>query len=148
MIDLSNDPRFLSGVIPSANVIVTARDIATFYQCLLDGGDGPDGRVFREETVTRALQADRTDLPFDRMLGVPLRYSTGFMLGTPTVSIYGWNQPRAFGHLGLSNSFTWADPDRELVVAILTTGKPFLGPHLPSLFLLMGEIQRAFPPVR
>jgi CubicO group peptidase (beta-lactamase class C family) len=145
VIDLSNDPRFLSGVIPSANVITTARDIATFYQCLLDGGHGPRGPVFDEDTVERATRADRPALELDRMLGVPLAYSTGFMLGTSTFSLWGWNQPRAFGHLGLSNSFTWADPERELVVAILTTGKPLVGPHLPSLVLLIAEIQRAFP---
>lgn len=148
VVDLSNDPRFLTGVIPSANVVVSARDAATFYQCLLDGGDAPGGRVFETETVARAITADRTAFEPDRMIGVPLRYGAGFMLGTEHISLYGWNHPRAFGHLGLSNSFTWADPDRDLVVAILTTGKPVLGPHLGSLFQLIGEIHKAFPVTR
>lgn len=47
-------------------------------------------------------------MSFDRILGVPIGYGDGgFMHGTDTVSAYGWNHPRAFGHVGLSNSFTW-----------------------------------------
>jgi CubicO group peptidase (beta-lactamase class C family) len=142
---MSNDPRFLTAVIPSGNVIVTAGDVAAFYQCLLDGGVLDGVRVFEEDTVARAVRADRDGLEFDRMLALPMRYSSGFMLGTETVSLYGWNHPRAFGHLGLSNLFTWADPDRGLVVAILTTGKPVIGPHLPALVQLITGIHETFP---
>ncbi len=142
---MSNDPRFLTAVIPSGNVIVTARDVTAFYQCLLDGGVLDGTRVFEEDTIARALAAQRDDLEFDRMLALPMRYSTGFMLGSETVSLYGWNHPRAFGHLGMSNLFTWADPDRDLVVAILTTGKPVIGPHLPPLVQLITGIHETFP---
>jgi CubicO group peptidase (beta-lactamase class C family) len=142
---MSNDPRFLTAVIPSGNVIVTAGDVAAFYQCLLDGGVLDGVRVFEEDTIARAVRADRDGLEFDRMLALPMRYSSGFMLGSETVSLYGWNHPRAFGHLGLSNLFTWADPDRGLVVAILTTGKPVIGPHLPALVQLITGIHETFP---
>ena len=142
---MSNDDRFLTGVIPSANVIVTARDIASFYQCLMNGGALDGTRVFEERTVANAVSADRTGMEIDRMLGLPMRYGTGFMLGTESVSLYGWNRPRAFGHVGMSNLFTWADPDRELVVALLTTGKPVIGGHLPALVRLMGGIYAAVP---
>lgn len=141
---ISNDHRFQSGVIPSGNLIVTARDTAAFYQCLLDGGVLDGTRVFRSDTIERAVRADR-GIDIDRMIGLPLRYGTGFMLGTDTISLYGWNHPRAFGHLGLSNSFTWADPDRDLVVALLTTGKAVIGTHLPAVYNLVSEIHRSFP---
>jgi CubicO group peptidase (beta-lactamase class C family) len=144
-LDLSNDPRFLTAVIPSANVIVTARDIAAFYQCLLDGGELDGTRVFEEDTVASALVDQDVGTPVDRMLGVPMRYSSGFMLGNEQASLYGWDHPRAFGHVGLSNLFTWADPDRDLVVALLTTGKPMLGTHLVALPQLIAEIHKAFP---
>lgn len=142
---MSNDDRFLTGVIPSANVIVTARDIASFYQCLMNGGALDGTRVFEERTVANAVSADRTGMEIDRMLGLPMRYGTGFMLGTESISLYGWNRPRAFGHVGMSNLFTWADPDRYLVVALLTTGKPVIGGHLPALVRLMGGIYAAIP---
>ena len=147
VLHLSNDPRFLSGVIPSGNVIVTAHDAATFYQCLLNGGSIDGVRVFKEDTVTRAVRPQVEGLPWDRMLLMPMRYASGFMLGSDLVSLYGWNHPRVFGHIGLSNLWTWADPDRELVVALLTTGKPVLGTHLVALPKLIMGIHEAFPEV-
>ena len=141
---MSNDPRFLSGVIPSANVIVTARDAATFYQCLMNGGSVAGTRVFDETTVAGAV-APVQALEIDRMLGVPMRYSSGFMLGSESVSLYGWNHPRIFGHLGMSNLFTWADPERDLAVAFLATGKPVFGSHLPPLVRLISGIHERFP---
>jgi len=50
---MSNDERFLTGVIPSANVIVTARDVAAFYQCLLNGGSSDGIRVFERAPSPR-----------------------------------------------------------------------------------------------
>lgn len=142
---MSNDPRFQQGCVPSGNLVVTARDSATFYQCLLDGGEVSGVRAFDRATIVRALEADRPGIDIDRRILLPLRYSTGFMLGTDTISLYGWNHPRAFGHLGLANSFTWADPDRDLVVALLTTGKAVLGTHVPALVQLITEVHRRFP---
>ncbi len=144
---LSNDPRFQAGVIPSGNVIATARDAATFYQHLLDAHQdrADEAGPFDAAILRRAVEADRDGIDLDRRILLPLQYSAGFMLGTDTISLYGWNHPRAFGHLGLANSFTWADPDRELVVALLTTGKAVLGTHVPALLQLVTEIHRAFP---
>jgi CubicO group peptidase (beta-lactamase class C family) len=141
----SNDARFLSGVLPSGNMVVTARDTTTFYQCLLDGGRAGTLSAFDGRTVRRAIEADRDGIDIDRRILLPMRYSAGFMLGSETISLFGWNHPRAFGHLGLANSFTWADPDRDLVVALLTTGKAVLGTHVPALLQLITEIHRTFP---
>lgn len=145
LLRMSNDPRFLTAVIPSGNAIVTARDIAAFYQCLLNGGELNGTRVFEEGTIARALEEQDVGTPFDRMLGVPMRYGAGFMLGNEGLSLYGWDHPRAFGHLGMSNMLTWADPDRDLVVALLTTGKPMIGTNLVALPQLIGAIHDAFP---
>lgn len=38
----------------------------------------------------------------------------------------------------------WTDPDRHIVVALLTTGKPVIGSHLPALVRLMGGIYEVF----
>ncbi len=145
VLQMSNDPRFLSAVVPSANVITTAGDVAVFYQCIMDGGSFDGTRVFEEETVQRSLEAPHDELVIDRMLGLPIRYGSGFMLGSESISPYGWARPRAFGHVGMSNLFTWADRDRELVVAMLTTGKPVIGPHLLPLVKLLTGINEVFP---
>ena len=76
---------------------------------------------------------------------VPVPYSLGFMLGSRSVGLFGLDNPLAFGHVGLSNVFTWADPERELVVALLTTGKPILGMHIPALLGFFYEMSRVFP---
>lgn len=146
-IRLSNDPRFLQGVIPSGNLISTASDVAAFYQCLLNGGELDGKRVLDSDTVANLIHAPEARVEIDRMIGLPLRFGNGFMMGSDWLSLYGWNHPRIFGHLGLSNILTWADPDRELVVAVLTTGKPVLGTHLLALPQLISEIHKVFPEV-
>lgn len=144
-VELSNDPRFICGVIPSVNVIATARDTAAVYQCVLNGGSLDGVEILHPSTAARLTHAPHARLALDRMLGLPVRYGNGFMLGNTSLSFYGWNHPHAFGHVGMSNSFTWANPDRDLVVALLTTGKPILGPHVLALPRLVSAIHEAFP---
>lgn len=67
------------------------------------------------------------------------------MLGSNSISPYGWDRPRTFGRVGMSNLCTWADPEGYLVVAILTSDKPVLGPHLTPLVKLLIGINEAFP---
>lgn len=135
-IEMSNDPRFLTAVVPSGNVIATAESSARFYQCLLDGGRFQGRRVFAPETVARALAPDRRHGSIDRTIGIPIRYSPGFMLGHAGIGLYGINRHRTFGHLGLSSTLTWARPDTGSVVCLVTTGKPVLGPHIPEMLAL------------
>jgi CubicO group peptidase (beta-lactamase class C family) len=103
-------------------------------------------RVFAPRTVRRAT-AEITYLGVDLTLGLPLRYGLGFMLGSETVSLFGWDGPAAFGHVGFTNSFSWADPERRLAVALLTNGKPVLSLHTIRLVQLAVEMNRAFPKI-
>ncbi|MBW2274194.1 MAG: beta-lactamase family protein [Deltaproteobacteria bacterium] len=144
VVELSNDPRFLTGVIPSANVITTAHDLSVFYQCLLDHGRYGDVQVFEPRTVRHAT-AEQSYWEIDFTLGVPLRYGMGFMLGNKKFGPFGTDNPHAFGHIGFSNVFSWADPDRGLVVSLLNTGKPVLSRQVLPLLSLLGSIGRAFP---
>ena len=143
-VSISNDPRFLTGIVPAANVVTTARELSTFYQCLLDQGELGGVRVFEPRTVRHAT-AEQAYREIDLTLGIPLRYGLGLMLGDSIVGIFGPDTPNAFGHLGFTNIFGWADPDREISVALLTTGKPFLSLHAIRLVQLVLEINRAFP---
>ncbi len=147
VVELSNDPRFLTGVIPAANVVTTAADVSAFYQCLLDAGAFRGTRVFDPRTVRRAT-AEHNYWEIDFTLGVPLRYGLGFMLGGDWFSLLGYGNPNAFGHVGYSNIFTWADPDRDIAVALLNTGKPIASVHFVRLLQLLFEINRAFPRLR
>ncbi len=144
IIELSNDPRFLRGIIPSGNVVSNARELSLFLQCLADGGSVGDVRIFEPRTVRHAL-AEQSYREIDLTLFMPLRYGLGPMLGDDPVGIFGLSSGRAFGHLGFTNVFPWADPAREISVALLTSGKPVLSAHVVRLFQLLGAIGNAFP---
>jgi len=143
---LSNDPRFYRAVIPAGNAVATADDCSRFFQCLLDGGSLGGVRVFDPLTVRRAV-AEVGKPEFDRLLLVPLRYSAGMMLGDRPFGLYGPDTTQAFGHLGFANIFVWADPERDISVALLTTGKLVLGPHLTALWSVLSRISRHCPPL-
>jgi len=140
-VELSNDPRYYRAVIPAGNAVATADDCSRFFQCLLDGGTLGRKRVFQPLTVRRAV-AEVGKPEIDGSLLVPLRYSAGMMLGDSPFGLYGPDTGQAFGHLGFANILVWADPERDISVALLTTGKLVLGPHLPALWMLLAAISR------
>ena len=67
------------------------------------------------------------------------------MLGGSPVGLFGPETNQAFGHLGLINIFVWADPQRDLSAALLTTGKPLIAHNLPQLARLLYEINHRLP---
>jgi CubicO group peptidase (beta-lactamase class C family) len=146
VVELASDPRFLTAVVPSANVVSTAQELCAFYQCLLDGGELDGVRVFDERTVRHAT-SEQTFWELDLTLFLPLRYGLGFMLGGDPVGLFGWKTRHAFGHLGFTNIFSWADPERELAVALLTSGKSFVSVDAVRLLGLLHRIGQAFPPI-
>ncbi len=136
---VANDPRFLTGVIPAANVVTTANELGRFFDLLRAGGELDGVRVLEERTIRRAV-VERAYREFDLTLGAPLRHSAGFMLGADVLSLFGVDTEHAFGHLGFTNVLGWADPDRELSVGLITSGKPILHPGLPLLWALTRRI--------
>jgi CubicO group peptidase (beta-lactamase class C family) len=144
-VSLAADPRFLDGIVPSANVVSTAEELSAFYQCLLDEGEFRGESVFEPRTIHRAT-VEQSYWELDLTLGLPIRYGLGFMLGTWPVSLFGVDTPAAFGHLGFTNIFSWADPDRDLAAAVVTSGKPFLNAELVRMLGLILAVGRAFPP--
>lgn len=132
-VEILNDPRFLTSIFPSANVVATADELCRFFEMLRRGGELDGVRVLERRTVRRAI-AEQSYLEMDLTLILPFRYSMGFMLGAQWFSLYGPGTPNAFGHIGLTNIIAWADPDRALSGAILTSGKPLV--YLEILWLL------------
>jgi CubicO group peptidase (beta-lactamase class C family) len=121
----SNDPRFLCGIVPAGNIVATANECSRFMQLLLDGGELDGVRIFEPRTITRAV-AEQSYLEVDTNLLLPLRYSMGFMLGSKYASFYGLRTPHAFGHLGFTNTLVYADPERDIAVSLMTSGKPIM----------------------
>lgn len=145
-VNMTNDPRFMDTICPAGNIYATADEASRFFQMLLNGGELDGVRVFQPMTIKRAiLECGRPEI--DRTLLMPMRYSMGMMLGDNPVGLYGPMTRRAFGHLGFSNIFCWADPERATSVSILTTGKPLVGTHLPAMGKLLLRLSTQCPRV-
>lgn len=121
---MSNEARWQSAVIPSANIYATAEEACRVFQMLLDGGAWQGRRVLREETVAELVRPVG-GVGVNRSLMLPMLRSSGLMLGERMPNVFGRNNPQAYGHLGLISNLCWADPARGIAVSILTTGKPY-----------------------
>jgi CubicO group peptidase (beta-lactamase class C family) len=113
----------LRAAIPAANGLFTARSLARMYACLAGGGAIDGVRLLSPDALARATElqlpvARRVVIPFD------MRWRLGYhgVFTTPGV-------PRhAFGHFGFGGSGAWADPSRDLAVALIVNsglGTPF-----------------------
>ncbi|MFR9753256.1 serine hydrolase domain-containing protein [Nocardia sp. 004] len=127
-IETGNDPAYLDVIAPSANVVSTAVELTRFYEIFRRGGELDGVRVMRPDTIAAAL-VPQSRLEPDLMLGMNFGFGYGPMLGGRLISLFGPDTRRAFGHLGFTNNVVWADPERALSCAVLTSGKPILYPE-------------------
>lgn len=137
LVKLTNDPRFLTGIVPAANVVTNAWELTRFFEIMRCGGELDGVRVIETDTIRRAL-VERSHLEIDLSLVYPTRFSYGLMLGAQLVSLYGRDTQYAFGHLGFTNMLAWADPERAISVAVLNNGKPIV---YPELYRFLGTMQ-------
>jgi len=137
---------FYKAVIPSGNMVSTAEEAGAFYQMLLDGGRWNGRQILRPETIQRATMEVGPHVR-DRTIGMPMRFSQGFMLGGDPVGLFGQRCGQAFGHVGLVNNITWADPERQISVALLVSGIPLLGGSYLALLRLIARIAGGCPRV-
>ena len=138
LVDLTNDQRYLTGIVPSANTVTTANELSRFFEVMRCGGQLDGVRVIETATIRRAL-TEQSHLELDLSLGFPTRFSYGLMLGARLISLYGRDTQHAFGHLGFTNMLAWADPERAISVAVLNNGKPIV---YPEVYRFLGTMQR------
>ncbi len=141
---ISNEARFLTSVIPSATVVSTANELSRFFEIFRRGGELDGHRVMAPETLAYALE-EQSRLELDLTLVLPVRFSYGLMLGAKVVSLYGLDTDLAFGHLGLINIVGWADPERGVSAALLTSGKAIVYPDIYRFFGVMQRIAAEIP---
>ena len=123
--DFWNDPLTHSAVIPGAGGIARARSLLAFYRALLAGGRGPNGRILSEAMVRTATFPHAVGIR-DRTFLLDVPWGLGFHLKhvVPAFDDCGTRAtPGTFGHGGhfLVNT-AFADPGRDLAVAILSNG--------------------------
>lgn len=145
-VDVTNDTRFMDTVCPAGNIYTSAEQANRFFEMLLNGGQYKGKKILSPETVFRAtLPTSNTTI--DRNLLAPMRYALGPMLGSNPIGIFGPQTGQAFGHLGFSNILCWADPERDISVSFLNTGKSVLGTHLLTLANMLYQISKQCPKI-
>ncbi|KAA0017982.1 serine hydrolase domain-containing protein [Antrihabitans cavernicola] len=143
-VEMSNDPRFLTSILPAGSVVTTANELSRFFELLRAGGELDGVRIFEPRTIRRAI-SEQSFLEVDFTLAFPVRYSYGFMLGGKHFSLFGPDTMSTFGHLGYTNILGWADPDRELSVGLITSGKPVIYPEVFSWLGVPARIGASAP---
>ncbi|WP_433556376.1 serine hydrolase domain-containing protein [Pseudonocardia xinjiangensis] len=98
----NNDPDVLAAEIPATNGVCTARALARFYAALIGGLLEPD---------TLALATTEQAAGRDRIMRIPVRWSTGYALWTSEAP---WLPQTMFGFSGLGGSIGFADPETGL----------------------------------
>lgn len=146
VVDLTNSAVFYDTIFASANIFATAEESSRFFQMLLNHGEWEGKQIIDPLTVHKATHA-LGKAEFDKTLMAPMRYSAGYMLGGAPYGMYGKNTHYAYGHLGYANIVCWADPQRDIAVSIMNTGKLIVGPHLKSFFKLIGAVSGQCGPV-
>jgi len=144
--EVSNAPEFLGATIPAGNTVTTANELSRFFELLRCGGELDGKRILEPRTLRRAL-TEHSHLEIDYTLGFPTRFSLGFMLGAQYLSLFGPDTEMAFGHLGFTNIIAWADPERAISGALITSGKPVFYPELPVFWNIFRTIGITAPKV-
>ena len=109
--------------IPAANGLFTARSLARMYAALAGGGELEGVRLLSRATLARATEPqaearERAVIPID------MRWRLGYHAVFTTRGV----PYRGFGHYGFGGSGGWADPSRDLAVAMIVNsgiGTPF-----------------------
>jgi len=145
IVRFTNTELFLTSVVPSSSTVSTAEELSRFAEILCRGGELDGVRVLRPETIRAAVRECRRLRP-DVATGLaPIRWGTGYMLGSRRFGPFGKDAPDAFGHTGLTNIAIWADPARRLSVGLVSSGKPGRHPEAGRYTDLLDRINAEIP---
>ena len=116
-------PESLRAAIPAANGLFTARSLAKMYATLANGGEFEGVRLLSSGALEQATTLQR---PTGRLSVIP--FDMRWRLGYHGVATTRGFPQQAFGHFGFGGSGAWADPERDLSVALIVNsglGSPF-----------------------
>jgi CubicO group peptidase (beta-lactamase class C family) len=103
----------LGGIAGHAGLFATAHEVAVLGQMYLNRGHYGTARVLSPQTVAQMTSTHVNDGDTLRGLAWMRRSQHGSSSGRH----FG---PRSYGHTGFTGTSLWVDPDRELLVALLT----------------------------
>jgi len=110
--------------VPGGGGIMSAADLALFYQALLNGGRALGGnQIWREQTLNDALKVRNH---FPDLMGTPVNRALGVVIaGDEHRNGRGFghtNSPLAFGHGGAGGQLAWGDPATGISLGYCTSG--------------------------
>jgi len=120
-----NRPEVRAVGVPGGGGIMSAAELALFYQGLIHGGSVGGRRIWRESTLEMARTVRSGDLR-DPMSGVPVNRGLGIVIaGDEYRNFRGFargNSSLAFGHGGAGGQIAWGDPVTGISVGYCTNG--------------------------
>jgi CubicO group peptidase (beta-lactamase class C family) len=145
IIPFSNTPLFLTSVVPSSSTVSTADELSRFAEILRRGGELDGVRVMSPVALAAAIRQCRRLRPDVATGLMPIRWGTGFMLGSNRFGPFGKDAAAAFGHTGLTNIAIWTDPSRGLSAGLISSGKPGGHPEAGRFTELLNRITAEIP---
>jgi CubicO group peptidase (beta-lactamase class C family) len=140
---LWNKPESIARCLPPSNGRGPARELAQFYQMLLNGGELNGKRILKKQTVKEWTSRQRKGM-LDHTFKSVVDWGYGFFVNSEP--LYGKSHPYGygafasadtFGHSGAQCSCAFADPEHQLAVAFISNGRPGEAryqPHIRDLF--------------
>jgi len=133
-----NLPFIRSAEVPAATLNSTARELAVFFQMLLNQGTYAGKEYLKPETAAKAVSLGYEGR--DDGFGENMRWGFGFDLGgtirptdPPRNSMGDKSSLATFGHIGQNCCIAWADSKEKLVVSF-TTNRILSGEKSKEMF--------------
>lgn len=120
-----NTPEVRKVGVPGGGGIMSAAELALFYQALLTGRSLDGEQIWKPETLSFAREVRTGDLP-DLLYGHTVHRALGVCVaGDEKRNFRGFghtNSPLAFGHGGAGGQIAWADPATGISFGYCTNG--------------------------
>ncbi|MCE2460663.1 MAG: beta-lactamase family protein [Pseudomonadales bacterium] len=111
--------------VPGGGGVMSAAELALFYQGLIHGSSVDGRRIWQDATLEMARTVRSGDLR-DPMSGVPVNRGLGIVIaGDEYRNFRGFardNSPLAFGHGGAGGQIAWGDPVTGISIGYCTNG--------------------------
>ena len=115
-----SEPTVLRSVVPGANGVATAGDLARFYAMMERKGSLDGATVIQSATAEEAVEFQVEGV--DKSIGVFAQRSLGLALADERMGKSTGDPLKTFGHGGAGTSIGWADFDSGLAVGYITNG--------------------------
>ena len=124
MVALFNTPAIHQAVIPAANGISTARDLARFYAMISMKGSLDGVEIIRAGIINSIAAVQEEGIDRNSPEEKEVKLGLGLAIDDPSMGTPRGNtsSSHSIGHGGLGSSIAWAEPESHLAVAIITNG--------------------------